>query len=177
MPLISVISKAILYVVISVTLIACTAGRSATDAPSNIEHRAIKAADEYLEKERYRDVHKILTAFMEKYPNSEYADDAAYRLAYLHVVYSEDNPYFNYKQAHRKFLEFSGNFPGSRYLYACNNWLKVLNLNLDSNVKNHQGVVYKKDDCDGLKKQVDELKRENQQLREVLKDLESALDR
>ncbi len=177
MQLINAANKKIIYLISFLIIYSCAAGKKSTTESGNIGHKTIKKADEYLKNERYPDVQKLLSTFLNNYPNSEYADDAAYRLAYLHVVYNKNNPYYDYIQARKQFLKFRTDFPESLYLYACNNWLKVLNLALNNNVRHGGNVIRSDNNCDRLKNEVNELKKENQQLREVLKDLESALDR
>ena len=137
------------------------------------QQQVIKRADALLEQAKYGEARRLLNAFWEKYPASPYADDAAYRLAYMKTIADSRNPFFDYAEANKDFRIFSEQFPRSAYLSACNNWQKILNLYLELNAQ-----------AKGLKKQlvrqqktIERLKKENEELHRTLTDLEKALER
>ncbi|HID39734.1 MAG TPA: tetratricopeptide repeat protein [Calditrichaeota bacterium] len=137
------------------------------------QQQVVKRADALLEQGKYVEARRLLNAFWEKYPVSPYADDAAYRLAYMKTINDSRNPFFDYAEALRDFRNFNGQFPHSAYLSACNNWQKILNLYFDLNT---QAKRLKKQLAQ-QQKTIDRLNSENEELRRTLSDLEKALER
>ena len=133
----------------------------------------IEQFDALIKSGEYKRAEKILRTFRHKYTGSAYSDDAAYRAAYLHVISDENNPFFDYWQANQKFITFPKHFPKSDYVYACNTWLKILNLYFES-LENSKDLKTKNQQ---LKKQLDQLVKKNKQLSQTLRGLEDALQR
>ena len=166
--------KAFVFTAVLYFLFACAAQNStAKKMDSDQQAKVIKQADALLEQGKYVQARKILNSFWEKYPTSSYADDAAYRLAYMKTIADSTNPFFDYAEANKDFRHFSEQFPHSAYLSACNNWQKILNLYLELSAQ-----------TEGLKKQlvkqqktIGRLKKENEELHRTLTDLEKALER
>lgn len=137
------------------------------------EQTIIEQSDALVKSGEYKRAEKILKAFREKSTASAYSDDAAYRLAYLHVISDDNNPFFDYWQAKQKFTTFPKHFPKSDYVYACNSWLKILNLYFEL-LENSKNL---KTENQQLKKRFDQLVKENNQLSQTLRGLEDALQR
>ena len=166
--------KIIIFSSVIYFLFACAAQNSTVKkTDSDQQAKVIKQADALLEQGKYVQARKILNGFWQKYPASSYADDAAYRLAYMKTIADSANPFFDYTEANKDFRHFSEQFPHSAYLSACNNWQKILNLYLEVSAQR-----------EGLKKQlvkqqkiIGRLKKENEELHRTLTDLEKALER
>ncbi|MBN2424826.1 MAG: hypothetical protein JXR46_08280 [Calditrichaceae bacterium] len=177
MPLIREFNKKISLLLILLVLSGCMTSKTGRiPEKENDDRTKIEKADLLLEKGQYRKAHKILTDLLADHPYSSYTDDAQYRLAYLHVVADDKNPYFNYRQARKHFMEFVSIFPKSKYVSPCNNWLKILNLALESEKKN-ASPRDGKNECKGLENKVKALSEENKKLREIIRDFESVLER
>ncbi len=166
--------KAFVFIAIIYFLIACAAQNSTlkkmdTDQQASV----ITQADVLLKQGKYVKARQILNVFMEKYPASPYADDAAYRLAYMKTIADSANPFFDYAEAGKDFRIFCKQFPQSAYLSACNNWQKILNLYFESNKQ----IKRFKTQLERQKKTIDRLTAENDELRRTLTDLEKALER
>jgi outer membrane protein assembly factor BamD (BamD/ComL family) len=162
-----------------VSIAGCNTVKSnARDNQTRPGKEVIEKADQYLGRGEYENYRKLLRTFIEKYPESEYADDALYRLAYLHVVWDRKNPFHNYREARQSFMDFVVKFPKSRYFDACNNWLKILNSYFELKTAD-KPVIQKvtRENCSELERKNRELAQENEKLREILKDLEAALER
>lgn len=133
----------------------------------------ILAADKALKEKKYRTAFRYLNFLLNNDPHSSFADDAAYRLAYLHVVADSGNPYFDYAQALKAFKRFKKNYPQSIYSSACNNWLKILYLFFD--LKRESVQLRQKNQ--NMQKMLRRLKNRNTELERTLKDLEHVIKR
>ena len=91
------------------------------------ERIVFEHAQQYIEQEAFDKAYKLYNYFVQRYPNHPLADDAAYRLCYIHVFDSDKNNYFNYADALKQFQKFIETYKNSRYISACKNWIAVLN--------------------------------------------------
>ena len=125
------IQEALATILIGLVILhgACTPNGSTSDRqdPYYLELSLFRQATERLDQGDYQQAYEIYRKFLEKYPKHPYSDDAAYRVAYMHVIAREENPYFNYGKAREHFNNFIELYPNSHYIRACNNWLTVLN--------------------------------------------------
>jgi len=86
--------------------------RVLTDADS------LFSAGNYLHaKMRYA---KVLTS----YPNTEWAEEAQYRLGFLNVYYA--NPFADWEAALREFTVYQSKYPNGRWISDVNSWLSIL---------------------------------------------------
>lgn len=137
------------------------------------EAAVIRQADRLIKSGRFAPADTLLLNYLDHYPASDYCDDAAYRRAYIRVIVHEANPFFNYDSARAAFKEFLAKYPTSAYFYACNNWLKVLNLNFELNraEENCQRTNSR------LKKDLTRETRNRKELQKTLNQLEKVLQR
>ena len=149
----------------------------AQEEPYYRELSLFRQATDLVDQEEYTQAHRLYTLFLEKYPKHPYADDAAYRLAYLHVIYSDKNPYFSYDSARVVFQKFIENYQNSRYINACKNWLNIIGagpgLSTSMPEKSRKaGSASEKDQTEELRR----LREENTRLKENLKELQRAIE-
>ncbi len=162
----------ILFVLIFI--LGCAANKPTQESENgDRQQQVIERTDELLRQGKYVEAQRLLKAFRERFPESPYADDAAYRAAYIKTIPDSANLFFDYAQALRDFNVFSAQFPKSAYLSACNNWQKILNLYLDLNTQTKR----LKKQLAQQQKTIDRLKAENEELQRTLTDLEKALER
>ncbi len=171
--------RALIAVIFPFTvLIGCMPAQNANPAPkATLQEKVIHQADEMYKQGRYMDGQLILKRFNEKFPQSALTDDAAYRLAYLHVIADAQNPFYDYTAAKQAFERFQEKFPGSAYISACKNWLKILNLHFAPEKKKNQPGMNIQVELERLHSEISKLKAENNQLRNTLTELEKALER
>ena len=120
---------------------------------------------------------RIVFDFVQRYPNHPLADDAAYRLCYIHVFDSDKNNYFNYADALKQFQKFIETYKNSRYISACKNWIAVLN-----HVKKRGQVVTDVPVLDNParpeeRERIIKLEEENKRLKNTLLELQKAIER
>lgn len=150
------------------------------DDKGNLEAEIFEIGNAYIMEGNYKQAQEIFSRFIMKFPTHAYVDDAAYRLAYIHVIADDMNPYFDYRKAVGLFENFIENYPNSRYIKACKNWLNVL-TNLTSRPADPEVVTtMEKSDpalINQLKNELSNTKRENAKLRKTLKELQTAIER
>ena len=137
------------------------------------QEKLIVTADKALKEKEYSKAFRYLQLLRKKFSASPYADDVAYRLAYIHVMADNANPYFDYNRALQAFRQFKKNYPKSIYGSACNNWLKILYLIF--NFKQGQNKLQQKNK--ELRTKILHLEAKNKELEKTLKDLEHAIRR
>ncbi len=151
-----------------------------TDKALSVEAEILGRGNTYIDNGDYEQAYHLYTQFVEKFPRHPYVDDAAYRIAYLHVVASESNPYFNYQKAAALFQKFIENYPNSRYIIACQNWLFLLRQIPHDNVSPAVSLgkpVSPDNGVDRLKAELQLLREENQRLKKSLEELQQAIER
>ncbi|WP_456409062.1 outer membrane protein assembly factor BamD [Caldithrix abyssi] len=116
------------------------------------EKQVVLTIDSLLRAGDFVRAEKYARLFEKRYPFSPYADDIAFRLAYLHVIALKNNPFYDYEEAREAFEKFLIKYPESRYALACNNWLKVLYLSFR------------------LEKRINELEKENRRVRKQIEE-------
>jgi len=142
------------------------------------ELSAFRKANDLIENGEYSRAQQIYLKFLDKYPKHPYADDAAYRVAYLHVIASQDNPYFDYRQARILFQNFIENYENSRYISACKNWIHILDLCTQSSADNMRKTSQTDPVVDTqIQKEIQQLREENARLKENLDQLQKAIER
>ena len=150
------------------------------DDKENFETEIFELGNAYIKDGNYKQAREIYSRFIMKFPNHTYVDDAAYRLAYIRVIADDKNPYFDYNKAFGLFENFIENYPNSRYIKACKNWMNVL-TNLASGTSDPEvGATKEESDSTLINQLKDELsstKRENAKLRKTLKELQTAIER
>jgi len=152
--------------------------RSGRQEPYYLELSLFRQATERLEQGDYQQAYAIYRKFLEKYPKHPYSDDAAYRMAYMHIIAQEDNPYFNYGKAKEHFKNFIELYPNSHYIRACNNWLTVLNYISEKSDREADGAIQANLRPDQhVQAELDRLREENRQLKKSLKELQEAIER
>ncbi len=137
------------------------------------ERKIVLAMDSLLKAGQYVKAEHYGRLFLNRYEHSPYVDDVSYRLAYLHVIADDQNPFLDYNQAQSSFQAFLKKFPESQYALACNNWLKVLYLT--SQLQKQLESI--KTDNRQLKKELKERAAEIDQLKSTLRDLEKVIKR
>jgi tetratricopeptide (TPR) repeat protein len=150
------------------------------DDKANLGTEIFEIGNAYVQDGKYQQAWEIYSRFILKFPTHTYVDDAAYRLAYIHVIADDKNPYYNYSEAFGLFENFIENYPNSRYIKACKNWMNVL-TNLASRPLDPE-VGVRKEESDStlinqLKDELSSTKRENVKLRKTLKELQTAIER
>jgi outer membrane protein assembly factor BamD (BamD/ComL family) len=162
---------------------ACTSSlKNENNKRTALEKELVGNADKLFKNKKYSDGVRLLTNYLKKYPDSQYSDDAAYRLAYVCVIADKENSYYNYKNAELRFRKVIEKYPETNYFSACKNWIKILNL-YNSKVTDKTKIsstVPGKDNYPGKKALINEnkvLKQENERLKKTLSELEEALQR
>ncbi len=157
-------------------LLSCTAklaNKSTDSVPIQKEEKALRLIDRLLQQGAYQKAHRYLLALQSADALSPFADDVAYRLAYLHVIADSANPYFDYQQARQAFSDFQKKYPQSIYSSACNNWLKILYLLFNSKYEQNQWQRKARI----REKECARLRHENAELKKTLRDLEHVIQR
>jgi len=150
------------------------------DYENEVELDMMESGSAYLEKGGYEEANMIYSRFIVKYPDHPYVDDAAYRLAYMCVIADTRNPHFDYKNAVILFQNFIENYPNSRYINACNNWVNLLNSVKINSAESSVSSSSKQSDSYELNQLKIELKRvkaENVKLKNSLDELQKAIER
>ncbi|NOX90804.1 MAG: tetratricopeptide repeat protein [Calditrichaeota bacterium] len=173
--LISAHRKAVLAIISLILILGCRNPALTRHDGTQIddEERIIRIADGLLKNGEYEKARQYLISFKNSFPKSVYIDDAAYRLAYLHVIADSANPYFDYDRALKSFREFKQIYPKSNYSSACNNWLNLLYLL--NNLKQQRADLEKRKDQ--LQKATKKLTEENRSLKSTLRDLDQVIKR
>lgn len=150
----------------------CSGSLPVTQPDAEQAGRIFEIASDLVANKEFKKAMEIYAGFLSRYPLHEFADDAAYRTAYLHVYADEMNPYLDYNLAKKAFTKFVGKYPESEYLPACKNWIKVLNLtgSVQAGEKLHAKIR-------NLEAQSEALQIENRELKKSLNELEKAIQR
>ncbi len=168
----------VLLLIVCIVDIACN--QSSTQKDKSIEFEIIERGNIYLEKGDFDKAHIIYEQFIEKFSTHPFVDDAAYRLAYLHIIADERNPYFDYKKAVVFFENFIETYPNSRYIMACKNWLNLLKSITPAPID--PVIIRVKENADPaiinqLKAEIKTLQIENARLNQTLNELQRAIER
>jgi tetratricopeptide (TPR) repeat protein len=158
----------------------CHKNQSHDDFENEIELDIMKQGSAYLEDGDYDRANMVYLQFIEKFPDNPYTDDAAYRLAYMCVIADDKNPYFDYTDAAILFQNFIENYPNSRYIIACNNWLNLLKSVMINSKESSLSPISKRLDPNEIKQLRIELirvKAENARLKNTLEELQKAIER
>jgi tetratricopeptide (TPR) repeat protein len=134
----------------------------------------------YLEKGAYKEAEGVYSQFLINSPDHPYVDDAAYRLAYMCVIADKRNPYFNYQNAEILFQNIIENYPNSRYINACQNWLNLLKIvNIDHGESSVSSIKdqLNSNEINKLRNELNRIKAENIKLKNTLDELEKAIER
>jgi len=169
-----------LIFLIGLLLSSCHKDGSHDEINNEIELDLMNKGAIYLEKGEYDQANLVYSQFLLRFPDHPYVDDADYRLAYMSVIADDNNPYFDYKNALILFQNFIENYPNSRYIIACNNWMYLLKLVDKNSVKSTESPLTKRSDSPEIKQLRNELKRvqaENARLKSTLDELEKAIER
>jgi outer membrane protein assembly factor BamD (BamD/ComL family) len=161
-------------------LSACQRNNLHEKAESEIELELMKKASNNLENKNYDQAYVIYSQFVINYPTHPYVDDAAYRLAYLSVIADKENPFFNYKNGLSLFQNFIENYPNSRYINACQNWVNLLNTIIELSKNQSVSAVGKginSSEINRLKNELKRLRAENAELKNTLDELQEAIER
>jgi outer membrane protein assembly factor BamD (BamD/ComL family) len=134
-------------------------------------------AQQYLDDGAYEKAYKLYRYYLETYPATPLADDAAYRLCYLHVMVSDHNPYFNYQSAQKQFQKFIETYKNSRYIIACNNWLGILQKMHAGQQQKYDATVDTKSEMISEQERITQLENENKKLKATLLELQQAIER
>ena len=174
------LSLSIGFLSLFVLILGCSLQDSARriDEPYYRELSLFRRAGNLLENSQYSQAGELYTQFLEKYPKHPYADDAAYRIAYLHVISDPDNPYYDYREARILFQNFIENYQNSHYINACKNWISVLDICLKSSSgETKERYIAEQEPNEQLIRELEKLREENNKLRQDLEQLQQALER
>jgi outer membrane protein assembly factor BamD (BamD/ComL family) len=161
-------------------LIACNNQKSHDLAESDIELKIMERGSAFLGKGEYDQAKNVYSQFILKYPEHPYVDDAAYRLAYISVIADDKNPYFDYKNGQILFKNFIENYPNSRYITACQNWVNLLNTVMRLSEEQSAARIGEGSNSTEINRLRNELKRvqaENARLNKTLEELQRAIER
>ena len=170
------------FLYLSLYLISCSSLHEQNNKDTDhLEKKLIEKADYLFVEKKYDEGVNLLQNYLERYSTSEYSDDAAYRLAYVCVIDDKNNKYYNYKKAELRFAAVIEKYPESNYIYACKNWIKILNLynsvvGIDAK-KKISGINKNHSVNDKIIRENNSLKNENERLKKTLSELEKALQR
>jgi len=174
------LSNTLIILVLLTTVWACQPKSYQPDPSISVEAEILGRGNTYIDNGDYDQAYHLYSQFIEKFPRHPYVDDAAYRVAYLHVLADEANPYFNYQKATVLFQKFIENYPNSRYIIACQNWLFLLrqiHSNTDLPAVSTFTPASADTGTDRLKKELQLLQEENQRLKKSLEELQQAIER
>ena len=169
-------NKSLCLLVLSFLIISGCAGRETLHKPGDLQDPAkqmFAAAAGLVENGEFERAAEIYSRFLEQYPAHAYADDAAYRLAYLRGTADPDNPLLDYEKARMLFQKFIETYQNSRYISACTNWLAVLQSRPGKQTPSSQ----ESRDMVQLRQQISDLEAENQKLKTTLAELQQAIER
>jgi tetratricopeptide (TPR) repeat protein len=150
------------------------------DEKENLETEIFELGNVYIMDGNYKQAWEIYSRFIMKFPTHAYVDDAAYRLAYIHVIVDDMNPYFDYLKASGLFKNFIENYPNSRYINACQNWINLLNsvkYIRDEQKANKAGMGANSVEIKRLKNELKRVRAENTRLKNTLEELQKAIER
>lgn len=176
-----VASKKVLFLLFFIALFFSNCNKNSTyvNQENKIELDIMEKGAAYLDKGGYEEANMIYTQFIVKFPDHPYVDDAAYRLAYMGVIADTRNPYYDYKNAMILFQKFIENYPNSRYIIACKNWIKLLE---SVNINNEESSVSSEkqsnlNEINQLKIELKRVQAENVKLKNTLDELQKAIER
>jgi len=177
-----VTSKKVLFLLFLIVTLFSNCHKNSThdDYENDIELDIMERGSAYLEKGEYDEANIVYSQFMVKFPDHPYVDDAAYRLAYMCVIADIKNSYFNYQNAEILFHKFIENYPNSRYINACNNWinlLKSISLNRKKSSDSSSGERSNSNEINQLKIELQRVQAENIKLKNTLDELQKAIER
>jgi outer membrane protein assembly factor BamD (BamD/ComL family) len=104
-------------------LAGCSSGRYVPVTPDAV---LIEKGDVALESKEYDKAVTLYRNLEEKFPESQYADDARFKVGFAYVCYK--NPNMDYQKALREFKILVEKYPHSNWLYEANNWLRVMEM-------------------------------------------------
>ena len=73
--------------------------KSPAKKENDFEKHIVLTIDSLLKSDDFVKAEKYARLFEHRYPNSPFIDDVAYRLAYLHVIADDQNPFYDYGNA------------------------------------------------------------------------------
>jgi outer membrane protein assembly factor BamD (BamD/ComL family) len=158
----------------------CNKQTSYEKPETEVELDLMKSGSAYLENGNFTQAQELYLQFVENYPTHPYVDDAAYRLAYISVISDDKNPYYNYEKGLILFENFIENYPNSRYIIACQNWVNLLDTVVKLNEKKSTSKVATGENSSEINRLKRELKRvqaENAKLQNTLEELQKAIER
>ena len=137
-----------------------------------------KSALEDLQKHRFEEAKYNFKKIYSDYPNSDYADNALFRLGYIACVQEE------YLLARDYFGTLVGEHPKSEWAFDAKTWLGLLNSWVElsrelEEVRDQLGVVIDQSeqnntakDIEDLQNEISRLQEENRKLRELIETLD-----
>jgi len=147
---------------------------------TEVELEVMIRGSAYLEDGNYEQANSVYSQFVIKYPAHPYVDDAVYRMAYISVIADDKNPYYDYKKALILFKNFIENYPNSRYINACQNWVNLLNtvnkLNEEKSTSK-VGTGINSAEINHLKNELKRVQADNARLQNTLEELQKAIER
>jgi len=170
-----------LFILIFLTgIVVMSCNHSSSQVDKSLEYEIMERGTVYIEMGDYEKAGIIYEQFLAKFSTHPYVDDAAYRLAYLHVLADENNPYYDYEKAEVVFENFIETYPNSRYIMACENWLSLLRNVTPAPVD--PVIIKVKENADPaimnqLKAEIKALQLENARLTQTLNELQQAIER
>ena len=168
------------FLTIILLILGCSSSQSSRsiDEPYYRELSLFRKATDLLDNGEYSQANDLYDQFLNKYPKHPYSDDAAYRLAYMHVIADSANPFFDYGQARILFQKFIENYQNSHYITACKNWINLLD-SCDKTSATETGTRYimTPNANEQMTTELEKLRQENEKLREDLEQLQKALER
>jgi outer membrane protein assembly factor BamD (BamD/ComL family) len=169
----------ICFIASSIIFICCCAEKAVRRENIQFDNQLaiFERAQQYLEEGAFKKAYKLYSYFLKEYPEHPLTDDAAYRLCYLHVIVSDDNPYLNYLEAQKQFQKFIENYKNSRYIIACNNWLGILKKMQIVNELKYTAPVDNSSESTSTRERITQLENENKKLKAMLLELQEDLER
>jgi len=145
--------------------------------PFNERLALFERAQQYLEDGAFENAYKLYDYFLKEYPDHPLTDDAAYRICYMHVLVSDNNPYLNYSVAQKQFQKFIETYKNSRYIIACNNWLSILQKMHAEYQQKYDASVGDTSERISVQERITQLENENKKLKATLLELQKAIER
>jgi outer membrane protein assembly factor BamD (BamD/ComL family) len=168
------------FLTIIILISGCSSSQSSRrfDEPYYRELSLFRRATDLLDDGQYAQANDLYSQFLHKYPKHPYSDDAAYRLAYMHVMADTTNPYLDYVRARTLFQKFIENYQNSHYITACKNWINLLdNCDKTSTTDSGNKNILTPNVNAQLTVEMEKLREENEKLRGDLEQLQKALER
>jgi thiaminase len=106
-----------------------------------------------------------------------HALDAAYRICYMHVIASNNNPYLNYEEAQKQFQKFIETYENSRYITAVKNWLGIIEKTEENKRRHSKTTNDHTPEIETTKARIMQLEDENRRLKAMLRELQQAIER